>query len=233
LDDFNRKILPVAQKLIALGVPIANSKVLFAAAACPTPLVEFVLSHPSITPEMLNPPNTPNVIHKVLKVWARKPDKQADMERNIELLLAHGADVNHLDNRATPPIATVARFPPGSVLNLLLSNGILFELSCNVLLTHLHLGANINQVIRPDHGPTFIPVWEMLKTFASLKDREDRLRFWYEHGADLLWLNDRGEGIGEFLAAWGSRFGAKDDLIPLLQELIDAKRKRGSVHKCA
>jgi len=233
LDDFNRKILPVVVRLIGLGVPIANSNVLLAAAAGPTPLVEFVLSHPSITPEILNPPNSPNAIHKVLKVWAREPYKHADMERNIELLLAHGADVNHLDNHATPPIATAARFHPGSMLNLLLSNGILSRnFNFNLLLTHLNLGANINQVIRPSHAASFTPLWEMLTTsmYASLKDREHRLRFWYEHGADILWLNERGEGIADCLAAWGSRFGTKDDLMPLLQELIeDAKRKGGSV----
>jgi len=68
--------------------------------------------------------------------------------------------------------------------------------------------------------------------YIPLKEREDRLRFWYEHGADLLWLNDRGEGIGEYLHECISRLGAKDDLIQLLQELIeDAKRKGGSVHK--
>jgi len=65
-----------------------------------------------------------------------------------------------------------------------------------------------------------------------LKEKEDRLRFWYEHGADLLWLNNNGDGIGEYLLERISQQGAKDDLIPLLQELMeDAKRKGGSVHQ--
>ena len=141
LADFSRKILPVAQKLVAMGVPIAKPEVVMAAVAGPTSLLEFVLSHPSITPEILNPPNSPNVIHKVVQVWINcsqrhcDPSKLEALEKNVELLLAHGADINHPDNHSWAPIAYVARVAPGSMLNLLLSKGKPF-LSLVQLLLH-------------------------------------------------------------------------------------------------
>jgi len=120
-----------------MGVPIATPEVLMAAVAGPTPLLEFVLSHPSITPEILNPPNSPNVIHKVVKVWANcsrmncDPAKLEALEKNAELLLAHGADINHPDSYSSSPIVFAARVAPGSMLNLLLSKGTPFRIGHN------------------------------------------------------------------------------------------------------
>ena len=122
----------MAQKLVALGVPIATHEVITTAAGGPTPLLEFVLSHPSITPEILNPPHSSNVIQKVLKVWVTynaqystrfDPSKGAFLEKNIELLVDHGADVNKLDEYGQSPLMLLASYTPGSMLTTLLSQG--------------------------------------------------------------------------------------------------------------
>jgi len=121
--------LPIARRLVALGVHVAELEVVSAASVTPTALLEFVLGHSNITPDLLNPPFKSNGIHLIMKAWQRAQNESSakpildQLERNLEVLISHGANVDHLNEGGFPPLADFYPHLSFSACEVLLKNG--------------------------------------------------------------------------------------------------------------
>lgn len=114
---FNPHAEAAARVLIAHGADMSSNELVAAAARLPTPFLTFLIEQPNV---ILNPPGHYGGIHSCAEehqahfnyYWRRDNvnlERAAYLEENVRVLVAHGADVNHLDANGEPPIYNAER----------------------------------------------------------------------------------------------------------------------------